>query len=84
MISPLIKTLKPQYNEPLHNEFRDIVNKTQLPFWGFTQHITLDLYWIIRYSEQKGSDGLVRYIKVWVYLYQKAILFKIIDTLYYK
>ena len=40
------------------------MNKIQLPFWGFTKHTTFDIW----YSEQKGSDGLVHYIKVWVYL----------------
>ena len=25
-------TLKPRYNKPQYSEFRDIVNKTQLPF----------------------------------------------------
>ena len=40
-------TLKPWYNEPRYSEFRDIVNKTQLPFWGFTKHITFD---IVNYS----------------------------------
>ena len=43
--------------------FLDIVNKTQLPFGGFTKHITFDIV-LIRYSEQKGSVGVVRYIKV--------------------
>ena len=36
-------TLKPWYNEPRNSEFRDIVNKTQLPFWGHTRHITFDI-----------------------------------------
>ena len=27
----------PRYNQPQYSEFRDIVNKIQLPFWGFTQ-----------------------------------------------
>ena len=45
----------------------DIVNKTQLPFWRFTKHITFD-WWIIQYSEQKESDRLVHYIEVWVYM----------------
>ena len=31
-------TLKPRYSE-----FCDIVNKDQLPFRGFTKHITLDI-----------------------------------------
>ena len=35
-----IYTLKPWYNEPRNSEFLEIVNKTQLPFWGFTKHIT--------------------------------------------
>ena len=35
-------TLKPRYNEPRYSEFHDIVNKTQLPIWGFTKHITYD------------------------------------------
>ena len=36
-----------------------------------SEHLTwvgLD-HWIIRYSEEKGSDGLVCYIEVWVYIY---------------
>ena len=36
-------TFKPQYSEPWYSEFHDIVNKTQLPFWGFTRHITFDI-----------------------------------------
>ena len=32
-----------QYNIPQYSEFRDIVNKTQLPFWGFTKHIIFDI-----------------------------------------
>ena len=36
-------TLKPQNNEPWYSEFRDIVNKTQLLFWGCTKHITFDI-----------------------------------------
>ena len=36
-------TLKPRYNEPRNSEFLDIVNKTQLPFYGFTKHITFDI-----------------------------------------
>ena len=52
----------------LHSEFRDIVNKTQLPFWGLTKHIKN-----IRYSEQKGFDWLVRYIEVWVYILTKLL-----------
>ena len=36
-------TLKPRYNEPRYSEFRYIVNKTQLPFEGFTKHITFDI-----------------------------------------
>ena len=39
----LCGTLKPGYNAPRYSEFRDIVNKTQLPFWGFTKHITFDI-----------------------------------------
>ena len=35
--------LKPWYNEPRKSEFLDIVNKTKLPFWGFTKHITSDI-----------------------------------------
>ena len=31
-------SLKPLYNEPQYSEFHDLVNKTQLPFWGFTKH----------------------------------------------
>ena len=40
--------LKPRYNEPQYSEFPDLVNETQLPFWGFTKHITFDIvnYWI--------------------------------------
>ena len=40
-------TLKPRYKEPGNSEFLDIVNKTQLPLWGFTKHITFD---IVNYS----------------------------------
>ena len=40
-------TLKPRYNEPQCSEFRYIVNKTQLPFEGFTKHITFN---IVNYS----------------------------------
>ena len=36
-------TLKPRNNEPWYSEFRDIVNKTQLLFWGCTKHITFDI-----------------------------------------
>ena len=36
-------TLKPRYNEPWYSEFCNIVNKIQLPFWGFTKHITFDI-----------------------------------------
>ena len=36
-------TLKPRYNKPQYSEFCDIVNKTQLPFLGFTEHITFDI-----------------------------------------
>ena len=32
------------------------------------------IYWIIRYSEQKGSDRLVHYIEVWVYLFNLLLL----------
>ena len=39
----LSNTPKPQYNEPWYSEFHNIVNKTQLPFWGFTRHITFDI-----------------------------------------
>ena len=42
-----ISTLQPQYNKPRNSEVLDIVNKTQLPFWGFTKHITFD---ILNYS----------------------------------
>ena len=42
-----VGTLKPRYNEPRYSEFCDIVNKTQLPFLGFTKHITFD---IVNYS----------------------------------
>ena len=41
-----ISTLQPQYNKPRNSEVLDIVNKTQLPFWGFTKHITLWLHLI--------------------------------------
>ena len=37
------RALKPWYNEPQYSEFHTIVNKTQLPFWGFTKHITFDI-----------------------------------------
>ena len=40
---PEVSTLKPRYNEPQYSEFRDIVNKTQLPFLRFTKHITFDI-----------------------------------------
>ena len=36
-------TLKPWYNEPQYSEICYIVNKTQLPFWGLTEHITFDI-----------------------------------------
>ena len=36
-------TLKPWYNESRYSEFHYIVNKTQLPFWGFTKHITFNI-----------------------------------------
>ena len=39
----LDSTLKPWYKEPQYSEFRDIMNKTQLPFLGFTKHITFDI-----------------------------------------
>ena len=42
-MSIVIGTLKPRYNEPRNSEFRDIVNKTQLLFCGFTKHITFDI-----------------------------------------
>ena len=45
--SAFINTLKPRYNEPWYSELFDIVNKTQLPFWGFTKYITFD---IVNYS----------------------------------
>ena len=45
--SDLRSTLKPWYNEPWYSEFHDIVNKTQLSFWGFAKHITFD---IVKYS----------------------------------
>ena len=31
-LSLVVSTLKPRYNEPQYSEFRDIVNKTKLPF----------------------------------------------------
>ena len=31
-----VHTLKPRYNERRYSEFHNIVNKTQLSFWGFT------------------------------------------------
>ena len=40
-------TLKPRYNKPQYSEFRDIVNKIQLPFSGFTKHIT---FYTVNYS----------------------------------
>ena len=40
-------TLKPRYNEPQYSEFRELVKKTQLPFCGFTKHISFD---IVNYS----------------------------------
>ena len=63
----ILSTLKPWYNKPQYSESCDIVNWTQLPFWGFTRQLLHLIWWIIRYSQQKGSDRLVRYIKVWVY-----------------
>ena len=42
-----LHTLKPRHNEPRYSEFRDIVNKTQLPFWGFTKQSIFD---IVNYS----------------------------------
>ena len=42
-----ISTLKPRYNEPQYSEFRNIVNKTQLLFGGFTKYIT---FVIVNYS----------------------------------
>ena len=48
--NPILKlciTFKPRYNEPWYSEFHDIVNQTQLPFWGFTNYITFD---IVKYS----------------------------------
>ena len=45
-----LSTLKPRYNESGYSEFCDIVNKTQLPYWGFTKHITFDIYYIVNYS----------------------------------
>ena len=30
------------------------------------------IQWIIQYNEQKVSDGLVRYIKVWVYIWRRV------------
>ena len=44
---PTTEVLKPRYSEPQYSEFRDIVNKTQLPFRGFTKQITFD---IVNYS----------------------------------
>ena len=44
---PFFSTLKSRYNEPRYSEFRNIVNQTQLPFLGFTKHITFD---IVNYS----------------------------------
>ena len=38
-----ISTLQPQYNKPRNSEFLDIVNKTHLPFWRFTKHITFGI-----------------------------------------
>ena len=62
--------LKPWYNKLRNSEFRYIVNKTQLPFWGFTRHITFDicseLFYIV--NRTKRFDGLVHYIEVWVYI----------------
>ena len=45
-----ISTLKPWY----------IVNKTQLPFWGFTKHITFDIvnYSILWLVNKKGLTDL--------------------------
>ena len=44
----MLSTLKPRYNEPQYSEFCDIVNKTQLTFLGFTDHITFDI--VVNYS----------------------------------
>ena len=40
-------TLKPRYNESQFSEFRNIVNKIQLLYWRFTNHIIFD---IVNYS----------------------------------
>ena len=63
-----IHTLKTRYNEPGYSEFCNIVNKTQLPFWGFTKHITFD---IVNYSIQWTK-------RVWqnVLLYQGLSVFR--------
>ena len=43
LINPESHIIKPRYNEPQYSEFRDIVNKTQFPFRGFTKHIIFDI-----------------------------------------
>ena len=37
-----IHTIKPRYKETRYSEFCDIVNKTQLAFWGFLKHSTFN------------------------------------------
>ena len=43
MTTTRIHTLKPRYNKLWYSEFCNIVNKIQLPFWQFTNHITFDI-----------------------------------------
>ena len=56
----ILCTLKFWYNEPWYSEFCDIVKKPSSHFE--------DLLSILHLMLWKGSDGLVRYIKIWVYV----------------
>ena len=67
-------TLKPLYNEPRYSESHDIVNKIQLPFRGFTKHITFyivnkkgltDLFAISRFECM--YQGFLKSIKKIIY-----------------
>ena len=63
-------TLETQYSKPRYSKILDIVNKTQLPSWGFIEILCLDTVddSIYIHSKQKGSDRLVYYIKSQVYI----------------
>ena len=63
---------KLRYNESRYSEFRDIVNKCQLPLLLKSHDIVNS-----RYSEQKEPDTIVRYIEVWVYLPRNLNNFKL-------